>query len=145
MVERLGNLDGATVLNVGCGTGNNFPLLVPRVGVTGHVIGVDYSAGMLARAERRAERAGFRGHPAGGRIAIMDFVKARPDRGPLKPLYPAYRRLLIAAGIDAPEDLDDERLRARWHEGRAMIREHLSDVIETRYLWGAGMLISGTR
>ena len=59
LVDRLGDLCGATVLDIGCGTGNNWPLLVPRVGPSGRVIGVDYSSGMLERARRRIDAAGW--------------------------------------------------------------------------------------
>lgn len=56
---RLGDVDGATVLDVGCGTGRNLPSLVRRVGPEGRVIGLDASEGMLARARRRVESAGW--------------------------------------------------------------------------------------
>lgn len=49
---RLG--PGDTVLDVGCGTGLNFPLLRRAVGASGVIIGVDASPSMLARARRRA-------------------------------------------------------------------------------------------
>lgn len=60
MIDLLGNLDGATVLDIGCGTGRNFPLLVRRVGQRGRVIGLDYSPGMLQQARRQIERRGWR-------------------------------------------------------------------------------------
>ena len=41
-IALLGDLQGATVLDVGCGTGSNFPLLAPRVGYRGSIIGLDY-------------------------------------------------------------------------------------------------------
>lgn len=47
---------GATVVDVGCGTGLNFPLLATAVGPSGHVVGVDSSAAMLRMAGRRAAR-----------------------------------------------------------------------------------------
>ncbi len=37
-IDLLGNLDGATVLDVGCGTGRNFPLLVKKVGERGKLL-----------------------------------------------------------------------------------------------------------
>src|SRR5215472_10375480 len=40
-VRRLGLQRGDRVLEVGCGTGRNFPHLVRAVGRTGHVYGVD--------------------------------------------------------------------------------------------------------
>ena len=187
-IDRLGDVAGATVLDVGCGTGNNWPRLVPRVGPSGRVVGVDWSAGMLARARRRAERAGWpnvtlaRDDAAvlstvssqadatisvwclgivhdlsaalerlvevtrpGGRIAILDFAQSRPDRGPLRALYPIYRRVLVAAGVDAPEDIDEEALRERWSEGVAVLRDRLPDLVEERHLDGAGLLLHGSR
>lgn len=50
---------GATVLEVGCGTGANFPQLRERVGPTGAVVGVDLVPAMLARARARIEAAGW--------------------------------------------------------------------------------------
>jgi ubiquinone/menaquinone biosynthesis C-methylase UbiE len=50
---------GDTVLDVGCGTGLNFALLVDAVGPTGTVIGLDRSAEMLAMAHRRVDANGW--------------------------------------------------------------------------------------
>lgn len=44
---------GDTVVDLGTGTGWALPRLADAVGPTGHVIGVDISLGMLARARRR--------------------------------------------------------------------------------------------
>src|SRR5262249_57177664 len=55
-VRRLGLRAGDRVLEVGCGTGSNFPHLVRAVGRTGHVYGVDLSPGMLERARKRYVR-----------------------------------------------------------------------------------------
>jgi ubiquinone/menaquinone biosynthesis C-methylase UbiE len=186
-IDLLGDLDGVTVLDVGCGTGRNFAHLVPRVGTHGHVVGLDFSEGMLERARRRVERMGWQNvtlvqgdavtlegapkpcgavtsawcygivydldaalHRAldvlrpGGRIAIMDFERARPERGPLRALYPIYRKWLQWAGIDTAGDLDDARLQGRWSGGRDVLRARLSDLHEERYLSGAGMIIAGT-
>jgi demethylmenaquinone methyltransferase/2-methoxy-6-polyprenyl-1,4-benzoquinol methylase len=52
-VALLGLRRGDTVLDLGCGTGLNLPLLVAAVGPTGRVIGLDRSVGMLAMARRR--------------------------------------------------------------------------------------------
>jgi ubiquinone/menaquinone biosynthesis C-methylase UbiE len=187
-LDLLGLLEGATVLDIGCGTGRNFPILVPRVGVAGRVIGLDYSEGMLAQARKRAEAHGWKnvelirgdatklaGVPEhvdavasmwclgivydleaalgraldllkpGGRIAIMDFARARPDRGPLRWLYPFYRFALVRAGIDSPEDLDDAALRRRWERGRRLLYDHLIGVHEETYLHGGGFVIAGEK
>jgi ubiquinone/menaquinone biosynthesis C-methylase UbiE len=47
---------GDVVLEIGTGTGRNFPYLVDAVGPTGRVIAVDASAGMLAEARKLVER-----------------------------------------------------------------------------------------
>jgi ubiquinone/menaquinone biosynthesis C-methylase UbiE len=52
-INLLGLQKGDTVLDVGCGTGLNFALLVDAVGTSGRVIGLDQSAAMLAMAHRR--------------------------------------------------------------------------------------------
>ncbi len=57
--DALELLPGEHVVDLACGTGPNFEHLVRSVGVHGRVIGVDYSAGMLGRAERRAARRGW--------------------------------------------------------------------------------------
>ena len=51
---------GDTVVEMGCGTGANFPHLRERVGADGRVIGVDFTQGMLARARDRIDREGWR-------------------------------------------------------------------------------------
>ncbi len=50
---------GARVLDVGCGTGLNFPLLLDAVGPSGAVVGLDASASMLSRARARRETRGW--------------------------------------------------------------------------------------
>ena len=50
---------GHRVLDIGCGTGLNFPLVQARIGPTGSITGVDASAQMLAQAQRRTRAAGW--------------------------------------------------------------------------------------
>ncbi len=52
-IDLLGLREGDKVLDVGCGTGLNFPLLAEAVGPTGRVIGLDRSSAMLTMASRR--------------------------------------------------------------------------------------------
>jgi ubiquinone/menaquinone biosynthesis C-methylase UbiE len=54
--ERLAVRQGARVLEIGCGTGRNFPFLHAAVGPTGRIFGVDLSAGMLGKAHALCER-----------------------------------------------------------------------------------------
>ena len=58
-VAALGLKPGDTVLEIGAGTGRNFPYLVDAVGPSGTVIAVDASAGMLAEASKLVEREGW--------------------------------------------------------------------------------------
>jgi ubiquinone/menaquinone biosynthesis C-methylase UbiE len=58
-VAALGLKPGDTVLEIGAGTGRNFPYLAEAVGPTGTVIGVDASPGMLAEARKLIERNGW--------------------------------------------------------------------------------------
>ena len=52
-VRTLDLRPGDSVVDVGCGTGLNFPLLVEAVGPEGRIVGVDLSDAMLAQAQRR--------------------------------------------------------------------------------------------
>jgi ubiquinone/menaquinone biosynthesis C-methylase UbiE len=47
---------GATILDLACGTGQNFPLLAAKVGLHGKIIGLDLSPGMLRGAARTVKR-----------------------------------------------------------------------------------------
>jgi ubiquinone/menaquinone biosynthesis C-methylase UbiE len=58
-VAALGLKAGDTVLEIGAGTGRNFPYLVEAVGPSGAIIGVDASKGMLAEAGKLIERRGW--------------------------------------------------------------------------------------
>lgn len=58
-VEQLALAPGNSVLEVGCGRGDNLELLQKAVGKSGRVVGTEVSAGMLARAEERRRRGGW--------------------------------------------------------------------------------------
>ncbi len=58
-VELLRLKRGDCVVDLGCGTGLNFPLLVKRIGPKGRLIGVDLSPEMLTYARERVERSGW--------------------------------------------------------------------------------------
>lgn len=51
--------DGDQVLDVGCGTGLNFPLLQKGIGSSGIIVGIDRSQEMLRQARARAARHGW--------------------------------------------------------------------------------------
>jgi len=50
---------GDTVVEMGCGTGANLPLLRERVGPEGTVVGLDVTRELLVRARERVEREGW--------------------------------------------------------------------------------------
>jgi demethylmenaquinone methyltransferase/2-methoxy-6-polyprenyl-1,4-benzoquinol methylase len=51
---------GATVVEIGCGTGLNFGLYQSRIGRDGRVIGIDLNDAMLAKAAERVDREGWK-------------------------------------------------------------------------------------
>ncbi len=55
-IELLNLEAGQTVLDVGAGSGVSIPLLLDKVGPSGHVVGFDQSQEMLALAQRKQER-----------------------------------------------------------------------------------------
>jgi SAM-dependent methyltransferase len=65
LIDRARAKAGEAIVDVGCGCGAIAIALAPKVGAAGHVLGVDISAPMLARARQLA--------PAGARV---DFVLA---------------------------------------------------------------------
>lgn len=88
-IERLRLRAGDRVLDVGCGTGLNLPLLRAAVGASGRVVGVDASPQMLELASRRASHRGW---------TNIDLVEA--DATAMDALE--IRRLLGNRGGDRP-------------------------------------------
>ncbi|GAA3216302.1 class I SAM-dependent methyltransferase [Microbacterium terregens] len=58
-LRELGLRAGDTVVDIACGTGLNFGLLEAAIGPRGHIVGVDLTDAMLARAEDRVEANGW--------------------------------------------------------------------------------------
>lgn len=55
-VSALALSPGDTVVEIGCGTGLNFPYLLERIRGTGRLIGVDLTDAMLQKAKERIQR-----------------------------------------------------------------------------------------
>jgi ubiquinone/menaquinone biosynthesis C-methylase UbiE len=58
-VQALGLHAGASVVDIACGTGLNFPLIEEAIGPGGRIVGVDLTDAMLARAKDRIETNGW--------------------------------------------------------------------------------------
>ena len=58
-IARAALQPGDRVLDLACGTGQNFEHILEAIGPKGHLVGVDYSAGMLARARARVSKRGW--------------------------------------------------------------------------------------
>jgi S-adenosylmethionine-diacylgycerolhomoserine-N-methlytransferase len=58
-IDLLRLTPGATVVDIACGTGLNFPLIEERIGPSGTLIGVDLTAAMLRRASACVQRSGW--------------------------------------------------------------------------------------
>jgi demethylmenaquinone methyltransferase/2-methoxy-6-polyprenyl-1,4-benzoquinol methylase len=59
-VELLQLRRGDRVVELGCGTGLNFPLIIEQIGSEGRLVGADISPKMLACARQRVDRAGWK-------------------------------------------------------------------------------------
>lgn len=111
---------GDAVVDLGCGTGLNFALLLEAVGPSGIVIGIDRSAEMLAMAQRRVDREGW-----GGRVRLI-----RADAAELRPEAVAQAVTELRGGDDGRADallatyslsVVTEREEA-WRRARASLR-----------------------
>ena len=58
-VQALGLGPGDTVVDIACGTGQNFPLIEEMIGPDGRIVGVDMTDAMLAQAQDRIETNGW--------------------------------------------------------------------------------------
>ena len=59
-VQALGLRAGDSVVEIACGTGLNYPLIEQAIGPSGRIVGVDLTDAMLAQAQDRIERNGWR-------------------------------------------------------------------------------------
>lgn len=81
---------GDRVLDIGCGTGLNLPLLRDGVGPAGSVVGVDVSPPMLRRAYARIRRAQW------PNVTVMEGDAANlPDIGPVDAVLFTYSLSII--------------------------------------------------
>ena len=87
MLGQLGVQPGQRVLEIGAGTGYNAALLAELVGESGRVISVDIDAGVLGRARRHLDSAGY----ARVELAHGDGARGWPADAP-------YDRIMLTVG-----------------------------------------------
>jgi demethylmenaquinone methyltransferase/2-methoxy-6-polyprenyl-1,4-benzoquinol methylase len=76
IINKLSLQRGDSVIELGCGTGLNFPLLMEQVGAKGQIIGVDLTPGMLDIARGRIKQHGWKNvELIQSDIAAYDFPK----------------------------------------------------------------------
>lgn len=84
---------GDVVLDLACGTGQNFDGIEAAIGPTGRILGVDLSKGMLAKAKARAEKAGW---------ANVTLIEANAELvGPALVGTEQVDRVIVALGLTA--------------------------------------------
>lgn len=59
-IKKLSLQGGSCAIELGCGTGLNFPFLMEQIGPEGRLVGVDLTPGMLEIARERVERSGWK-------------------------------------------------------------------------------------
>jgi demethylmenaquinone methyltransferase/2-methoxy-6-polyprenyl-1,4-benzoquinol methylase len=97
-VALLGLAPGDRVLDVACGTGLSFPLLVEGVGPAGRVVGVEVSPEMMARARARVVAAGW---------ANVDLVEAPVEAAVLQGPFDAVLFHYTHDVLQSPQSLDN--------------------------------------
>ena len=93
-VDAAGIEPGDTVVDLACGTGLTFDRILERTGPAGRLIGVDLTAAMLAQAETRVERHGWKN-------VELVHCDAAEFRFP-----PGVRRIVSTAGLTLVPEYD---------------------------------------
>lgn len=108
--------EGDSVLDVGCGTGDDAREIAGLVGIKGRVVGIDPSEAMIAESKRRAEGSGLPVHFQSGDVRKMDFPDASFDRvrtdrvlmfvSEMEQALSEIRRVLRPGGLLVTSELD---------------------------------------
>jgi ubiquinone/menaquinone biosynthesis C-methylase UbiE len=168
-VEALGLRPGDTVVDVACGTGQNFPLLEHAIGPEGRVVGVDLTDAMLAQAQERIEENGWSNvglvqadaaafdFPAGVDAILSTYALTQvPGCGDViahgaAALAPGGRWAVLDLKLPdhAPRRLARLGISAEWiarrpwETIRAVMEDELADVSWNELFFGTAFLASG--
>jgi ubiquinone/menaquinone biosynthesis C-methylase UbiE len=162
---------GDTVVDIACGTGQNFPLIEQAIGPAGRIVGVDLTDAMLGQAQLRIERNGWRNvslvqadaaqfaFPAAADAILSTYALSHvPDcadviaRGAAA-LAPGRRWVVL--DLKAPDrmprwlarpfgSIDDWMAKRRWDVVRAAMQDNL-DLSWAELAFGTAFLAVGSR
>lgn len=126
--EALQLSEGMSVLDIGCGTGDDVRTIAEIVGPRGRVTGVDASAAMIAEAQAR------------GVPPNVAFVQAPAGALPFEPAsFDACRAERVFQHLSDPESAAAEMRRVLRIEGKAFV---LDPDWETLMIGGADMMLT---
>jgi ubiquinone/menaquinone biosynthesis C-methylase UbiE len=112
MVAQLELRDGLSLLDVGCGTGDDVRDLAPLVGPRGRIVGVDVSVAMIAEAKHRHAALGLPVEFLAGDAQKLKFPDASFDR---------CRTERMLMHLDNPEQALAEMVRVVRPSGRIVV------------------------
>ncbi|UCH40612.1 MAG: methyltransferase domain-containing protein, partial [Gammaproteobacteria bacterium] len=97
-VEHLDLNQGDFVIDLGCGTGLCFPLIIEKIGPNGRLLGLDISSEMLSIAERKVRTANWKN---------VELVRSDID----KTVLPSGAKGIISTGVFGYLENPEEVLR----------------------------------
>ncbi|EWC62353.1 SAM-dependent methyltransferase [Actinokineospora spheciospongiae] len=115
LITTLGDLTGSTVLDVGCGTGDDARELAEHVGPTGGVLGTDLSEAMVTEARTRSA-----GSPLPVRFETADMCALPYDDG----AFDGVRAKLVRQHCPNLDAADDELVRVIRPGGRLAVFDY---------------------
>jgi ubiquinone/menaquinone biosynthesis C-methylase UbiE len=168
-IRALGLRQGDTVVDIACGTGQNFPFLEQAIGPEGRIVGVDLTDAMLVEAQDRIEDNGWSNvslvqadaaafdFPAGVDAILSTYALTQvPGCGDViahgaAALRPSGRWVVLDLKLpdSAPRRLAQIGISAEWIARRpwetihAAIEDELIDVSWTELFCGTAFLASG--
>lgn len=97
-IEQLRLRAGDRVLDIGCGTGANFPYLQAAVGPSGHVVGVEISPFLAAKARHYVQQQGWRN---------VHVITAAAQSVSLAKQFDGLLLFAVHEALTSPEALDN--------------------------------------